>query len=348
MTGRTCTTRIRWARRLGLCVVVAGLAATANAMILPQRTFVASNGSDANPCSLLLPCRGFTAALAAVNPGGEIIVLDSAGYGPVTIDKSVSIVAPSGIYAGITVSSGDGITIATGGVDVKLKGLTISGLGGLYGIHVTNAASLRVDSCAIANIGWGLMVSGATLVDVTNSRFDHDSGAGIWVQDGPTLSVTDSTFTAGNYGIHVVASTAATSTRVGVDRSTFSKVYTALHATGAPTTANIYGSISNSTFAGDYTAQSGYLVLGDCQPAASCVADQVHIAATRNVVTGAYYGALYANANGVTIVATQNTVTDSGVGLTGVAGGVVWSLQDNAIYKNFLDINGAVVNKVYR
>jgi len=59
-----------------------------------QRTFVASTGNDAAPCSLAQPCRGFARAITQTNAGGEVIVLDSAGYGPVTITKSVSLIAP--------------------------------------------------------------------------------------------------------------------------------------------------------------------------------------------------------------------------------------------------------------
>ena len=73
-----------------------------------QRTFVAANGSDAHPCSLAQPCRSFAAAIANTDPNGEIIVFDSAGYGVVAITKSVTIAAPPGVYAGITVFSGDG------------------------------------------------------------------------------------------------------------------------------------------------------------------------------------------------------------------------------------------------
>ena len=68
-----------------------------------QRTFVASSGNDANVCSLTLPCRGFAAAVAQTTAGGEVIVLDSGGYGPVTITQSVSLIAPAGVYGGITV-----------------------------------------------------------------------------------------------------------------------------------------------------------------------------------------------------------------------------------------------------
>ena len=87
-----------------------------------QRTFVASNGADTNPCSLTQPCRAFAAALLQTNPGGEIIVLDSAGYGPVVIDKAVSIIAPAGIYAGVTATSGNGIVVNAPGAAVVLRG----------------------------------------------------------------------------------------------------------------------------------------------------------------------------------------------------------------------------------
>ena len=46
-----------------------------------QRTFVASTGNDANPCSIAAPCRGFARAITQTSAGGEVIVLDSAGYG---------------------------------------------------------------------------------------------------------------------------------------------------------------------------------------------------------------------------------------------------------------------------
>ena len=64
---------------------------------------IALTAVDANTCSLAAPCRTFAAALGQTNAGGEIVVLDSAGYGPMTINKAVSIVVPPGIYAGVSV-----------------------------------------------------------------------------------------------------------------------------------------------------------------------------------------------------------------------------------------------------
>jgi Right handed beta helix region len=77
-------------------------------------------------------------------------VLDSAGYGTVTINKAVSVIAPPGIYAGITVTAGAGIDVTAGAV--TLRGLTIRGLGGQVGIHV-GAAQVRIDRCAISGLG---------------------------------------------------------------------------------------------------------------------------------------------------------------------------------------------------
>lgn len=58
-----------------------------------QRTFLASFGLDTKNGQPATSCRSFAAALAPTNAGGEIIMLDSAGYGPVSINKSVSIIA---------------------------------------------------------------------------------------------------------------------------------------------------------------------------------------------------------------------------------------------------------------
>src|SRR5438874_11521405 len=113
---------------------------------LAQRTFVsAATGNDANPCTRTAPCRNFAAAIAQTASGGEVIVLDSGGYGTVTINQAVSLVAPPGVYAGISVFSGTGITVNAGPSDVvTLRGLTLTGLGGADGISFTSGASLYV------------------------------------------------------------------------------------------------------------------------------------------------------------------------------------------------------------
>jgi hypothetical protein len=116
---------------------------------MQPRSFIASTGVDTNDGKLATPCRSIGAALAQTNPGGEIIVLDSAGYGAATINKSVAIIAAAGVFAGITVAAGTGIDV-TAGV-VTLCGLTLVGTGGAIGIHVGNA-TVRIDRCVISGM----------------------------------------------------------------------------------------------------------------------------------------------------------------------------------------------------
>jgi hypothetical protein len=168
---------------------------------LAQRTFVASTGNDANPCSLALPCRGFAAAIAQVMVGGEVIVLDSAGYGPVTITQSVSLIAPAGVYAGVSVlvlpppAVGPfvGVTINGSGIKVVLQNIAINGLGGNYGILIQQAAQVDVNNCTISNFTLAGLYSIATNTQLnvrdTLVRDNSSPGAfGIWLA-APTRAV---------------------------------------------------------------------------------------------------------------------------------------------------------------
>jgi len=58
------------------------------------RVFVASYGSDANPCTFLSPCRNFQQGVNVVDSGGEVTAIDSAGFGPLLIDRAVTITSP--------------------------------------------------------------------------------------------------------------------------------------------------------------------------------------------------------------------------------------------------------------
>jgi hypothetical protein len=139
-----------------------GLAAAPNAWCAQQRSFVESTGVDTNPCTLTSPCRSFNAAIAQTNPGGEVVILDTAGYGPMTIAKSIKIIGPTGVYGGISVLGGaggitTGIVINAGDTDVvTLRGLDVAGVPGaaplpLYGIDVQNVGTLHIEKSSISN-----------------------------------------------------------------------------------------------------------------------------------------------------------------------------------------------------
>jgi hypothetical protein len=117
---------------------------------LAQRVFVAAQGTDSNPCTFALPCRTFQKAHDTVAAGGEINVLDPAGYGPLTIRKSINIQGHG--FSGITVGSGAiGITISAGQFDkVTLHGLLIEGNGvGDRGIFAARVGYLIVENSVV-------------------------------------------------------------------------------------------------------------------------------------------------------------------------------------------------------
>src|SRR5262245_25549738 len=70
---------------LAVFIVCAICASIAQAQA--TRTWVSGVGDDANPCSRTAPCKTFAGAISKTAAGGEISVLDPAGYGAVTITK---------------------------------------------------------------------------------------------------------------------------------------------------------------------------------------------------------------------------------------------------------------------
>jgi hypothetical protein len=134
------------------------------------RTWVsATSGSDANPCTRVSPCLTFAAALAQTPAGGEIDVLDPGDFGPMTINKSVSIYGDASGVAGAIPSPGtSGIVISAGSSDViNLHGLVFDGVNasGPSGVVFTSGARLNINQCVFQ----GFTTSGITLSPGTGS-----------------------------------------------------------------------------------------------------------------------------------------------------------------------------------
>lgn len=165
-----------------------------------QRAFVASYGLPTNSalnCSLANPCRQFSEALSVSDVGGEVVVLDSAGYGIATITQSVSIIAAPGVYGGISAFGGqDGITVDAPGARVVLRGLTINGQGGLNGVRVLAADALHIEDCTVANFAAnGIRIDGATTVHIVRANVRSNGFRGLNVFSGsPAVEVSDSRF----------------------------------------------------------------------------------------------------------------------------------------------------------
>jgi hypothetical protein len=218
-------------------VMAAGLALAVTLSAAPaqaQRVFVSATGVDTNPCSFTSPCRGFQHAHDVAPAGGEIDVLDPAGYGALTISKAISIQGHG--YSGITVASGaTGITIsAPSTAAVTLNGLLIDGAGaGQNGIVFTSGGSLTVTNCVVQNFsgsgptaGDGILMqpSGTVSFVITNTIVSNNGNDGIHYQplggSATANGVIDHVVaTKNNLGISINTSLGGGSTTVAISNS---------------------------------------------------------------------------------------------------------------------------------
>ena len=170
-----------------------------------MRTWVSGVGDDANTCSRTAPCKTFAGAISKTPANGEINCLDPAGYGTVTITKSITIDCHEALGS-IIGQGANAINIAfdSFGGDVRktvnLRNLMIQGADtGLSGINISGAGAgsiVNVQDCLIdgiyGNPGAGIIDSrGNGVLTVVNTTVRNVGGAGIQAQSsGGLLTVT--------------------------------------------------------------------------------------------------------------------------------------------------------------
>ena len=212
---------------IAAALLACGLSA-APAQAGPNRTWVSGMGTDSGACTRAAPCKTFPFALTQTAAGGEIDVLDPAGYGTVTITKAISIVNDGVGAATIGTSSGNGITINAGANDsVHLRGLTIEGLGsGANGILFNTGGNLAIENCVVRNFrGSGIFIFSSTPMSfsVSNTIASDNSTEGIFVQPSGSAVVSGvlSKVTVNNNfgGINVVGSSTLNVTIVDSEAS---------------------------------------------------------------------------------------------------------------------------------
>jgi hypothetical protein len=142
------------------------LMAVASAQATTLRAFVSSTGNDANAatnCAQTAPCRTFAAAYPTVTAGGELIALDTAGYGPLTggntINKAITIATIPGVTAFVVVATGTtGFTVTAAPTDgVRLRNISFNGSGAANTIGIQhNAGRLVVENCNFQQLTTGV------------------------------------------------------------------------------------------------------------------------------------------------------------------------------------------------
>jgi hypothetical protein len=281
----------------GPLILVGVLALSASGQA--QRTFLSGEGSDTNSCTLTAPCRTFVAAIGAVGAGGEVVVLDSAGYGAFAINKSVTVTVPAGVYAGISVFSGDGISISAGPADIViLRGLLINQFGGTNGVNFISGKALHVESCTINGFA---------------------AGAGIIQTASSNLFVKDTIIRNNQTGISVSAAT-------GTALASIDQTRLEGNQDGLSVGQGGKASIRNSVASG--SSDAGFL--------ATCAAGTCEVNIDNCLIANNVTGV---SANGVsggvgTARISDSEITDNGTGLLQQGGGVLLSSGTNTVQGN--------------
>ena len=295
-----------------------------------QRTAVSPMGFDTNPCTFSAPCRTFDRAISLTQPGGEVIVLDSAGYGPMTIDRAITIAAASGVYAGISVGSGTGIVVNPGSGRVTLKGLTINGIGGARGIDLQSGDALYIDDCIVSGFtqaGLFAQPLAATGIHVRRVAF-RSNGTGIATGLAASglleLNVDAAKFEGNGTGLSIAAFGAVGTLRA----SSFVGNGTGLSVAPAAGGASARLEVSKTTFKGNGTS----IVAGGVAGTTSTVN------LTSSLVAGSGTVGLSSAAGGTAFVA-DTTITRNATGLQQTAGGTAVTFGNNRLVNN--TTNGA-------
>jgi hypothetical protein len=340
-------------------VVVVALAMTAaTAFASRQRTFVSPNGDDVNvasDCSLTLPCRTFGVAISVTNPNGEIIVIDSAGYGAVNITKSVSIISPPGIYAGISVqAAGNGVTINTPGINVTLKGLTINGqVPGTVGIRFTQGSRLEIDGCTISNMtAQGILVDGPGTVTIANTTVIGNTGIGVQVAAAAVVTISESIVESnGNHGISIEAGASATIEHTTVTKNTLRGISVSGNIAGTRVAVASSTVTDHASAAGVYAEALGATDVARLDVAGSTIARNANgvVVATgsggsakagvinNQIVENVAAGVLASGTSSSVVRASWNGIFRNAAGFSSLGGGLIYSPTTNYVRDNTAD-----------
>lgn len=225
------------------------------------RTWVSGVGDDVNPCSRTAPCKTFAGAISKTATNGEINCLDPAGYGAVTITKSITIDCED-TQGSILASLVNGVILNGANIDVRLRGISINGAGnGINCIRFLGSGNNRLTLDEVVCSGFtqhGISIetsTGTSKVVVWNSSFRNNTGNGINTfitgTGAATVAVDNSLFAFNGIGVNLglaavgsVTNSVLTNNTTGLQASGASSV---LAAKDNQITHNTTGVIAGST-----------------------------------------------------------------------------------------------------
>lgn len=216
-------------------------------------TYVSGTGAG-TLCSLAAPCATFQNAHDKTTAGGVVTCLDAGEYGPVNINRSITIDC---VDTGATILGTDtgGINILTGDsfpIVVNLRGLTIDGgSASPFGIAMNSAGELHIERCRISGFRNGTAAAGIILASIDGSALDVSIADTIVTHNG---SAAESPDTGGGILVLAAGATRGVLDRVevshnfplGIGATAFGTAPSALALRDSAVVANVRNGIATS------------------------------------------------------------------------------------------------------
>ena len=302
---------------LGSALVALSLGAMATpSSAQATRTWVSGVGDDVNPCSRTAPCKTFAGAISKTATGGEINCLDPAGYGAVTITKSMTIDC-TGTFGSVLASGTTGVIVNGAAADVVLRGLSINGAtSGINGVRYLQGASLLIENCFITNFKAASPNGNGIIVNNTSGAADLAVVNSVIANNGLT----------GSAGIQVEPSGSA-SAKVSIDSSNFINNNVGVRSSTNSTTGAVNITVTDTTAAGSQS--HGFVALSGSGVSRLFL----------NRITSANNGAEGLRSSGAnsSILVGSSVVTGNGTGVNAELGGQVQSYGNNQINANTVE-----------
>ena len=281
----------------GFFVFVFAFASIAEAQA--TRTWVSGVGDDVNPCSRTAPCKTFAGAISKTATNGEINCLDPAGYGAVTITKSITIDCEDTQGSILSAGTNGVIVNITAATDTKkafkLRGVSINGAGtGINGIRILSANSVNLEE---------VVIDGVT-----------QHGVSIETTSGTPKVTIDSCSVRSNTGNGINSFITGGTVSLAVSNSVFS-----LNATGINLSSNTNATVRDSSFSGNTTGLLAFQ--------AKLGLSNVTVSNNTTGITASTGGAIRIG---------NSMVTNNGTGLS-ITGGTITSFSSNILAGNTTD-----------
>ncbi len=159
-------------------------------------------------CSLTIrPGESLQAAIDAAAPGDVICLARGTWTENILIDKPLTLVGRGAgrTFIDAVEFSRPVVTISDWGlepIEVTLKGLTVSGLGGVSGVSIGGSAQAEIKNCVVSGRWWGLEVADSARLALSHSTVSENTQRGVVLSGSARATISHSSI-SGNTGLGV-------------------------------------------------------------------------------------------------------------------------------------------------